>query len=92
MKVLFGLALRQTTGFVESLLRAHRAGLGGAGLQHPVPAPEDLGRDIPYRGSQGQLHLLIDSTGIRAEGEGGWHARKHGGPKRRLWRKIHLMH
>jgi hypothetical protein len=36
------------------------------------------------------LHLLIDSTGIKVEGEGEWHARKHGGPKRRVWRKIHL--
>ena len=25
---------------------------------------------IPYRGSQGPLHLLIDSTGIKLEGEG----------------------
>ncbi len=45
---------------------------------------------IPYRGSAGPLHLLIDSTGIKAEGEGEWNARKHGGPKRRLWRKIHI--
>ena len=34
--------------------------------------------------------MLIDSTGIKAEGEGEWHARKHGGAKRRVWRKIHL--
>src|SRR6056297_2635568 len=34
----------------------------------------------------------MDSTGIKAEGEGEgeWHARKHGGAKRRLWRKIHI--
>jgi hypothetical protein len=32
----------------------------------------------------------VDSTGIEVEGEGEWHARKHGGPKRRVWRKIHL--
>jgi hypothetical protein len=31
------------------------------------------------------VHLLIDSTGIKVEGEGEWHARKHGGPKRRVW-------
>ncbi|CTQ32653.1 Transposase DDE domain protein [Jannaschia rubra] len=33
-----------------------------------------------------------DSTGIKVEGEGEgeWHARKHGGPKRCVWRKIHL--
>ena len=88
MKVLFGMALRQTTGFVESLLRL-------VGLDWTVPDVSTLSRrqktlavNIPYRGSKGPLHLLIDSTGIKVEGE--WHARKHGGPKRRIWRKIHL--
>lgn len=33
---------------------------------------------------------MIDSTGIKAAGEGEWNARKHGGPKRRLWRKVHI--
>ena len=90
MKVLFGMALRQTTGFVESLLRL-------VGLGWSVPDFSTLSRrqktlavNIPYRGSRGPLHLLIDSTGIKVEGEGEWHARKHGGPKRRVWRKIHL--
>lgn len=46
--------------------------------------------DIPYRGGNGPLHLLIDSTGIKAEGEGEWNARKHGGTKRRIWRKVHI--
>ena len=45
---------------------------------------------IPYRGSPGSLHLLIDRTGIEAEGEGERNARKHGGSKRRLWREIHI--
>lgn len=90
MKVLFGMALRQTTGFVESLLRL-------VGLDWDVPDFSTLSRrqrtlavNIPFRGSQGPLHLLIDSTGIKVEGEGEWNARKHGGPKRRVWRKIHL--
>lgn len=90
MKVLFGMALRQTTGFVESLLRL-------VGLDWTVPDFSTLSRrqkalavNIPYRGSKGPLHLLIDSTGIKVEGEGEWHARKHGGPRRRVWRKIHL--
>jgi hypothetical protein len=46
--------------------------------------------NIPYRGSDGPLHLLVDSTGIKVEGEGEWNARKHGGSKRRVWRKIHI--
>ena len=33
---------------------------------------------------------MIDSTGIKVEGEGEWNTRKHGGAKRRVWRKIHL--
>lgn len=45
---------------------------------------------IPYRGGKGPLNLLIDSTGIKAEGEGEWNARKHGGSTRRIWRKIHI--
>ncbi len=90
MKVLFGLALRQTTGFVESLLRP-------MGLDWAVPDFSTLSRrqkalkvNIPYRGSDGSLHLLVDSTGIKVEGEGEWNARKHGGTKRRVWRKIHI--
>ena len=90
MKVLFGMPLRQTTGFVESLLRL-------AGLDWKVPDFSTLCRRqktlsvaIPYRGGTGPLHLLIDATGIKAEGEGEWNARKHGGSKKRLWRKLHL--
>ena len=30
------------------------------------------------------------STGIKAEGEGEWNAGRHGGAKRRLWRKTHI--
>jgi hypothetical protein len=36
------------------------------------------------------LHLLIDATRIKAEGEGEWNARKHDGCKKRRWRKLHL--
>jgi hypothetical protein len=30
------------------------------------------------------------ARGIKVEGEGEWSARKHGGAKRRVWRKIHI--
>jgi hypothetical protein len=55
-----------------------------------MPTSENTERSLPYRGSTGPLNLLIDSTGIKAEGEGAWNARKHGGSKRRVWRKIHI--
>ena len=84
-------ALRQTSGFVESLLVL-------VGLNWKVPDFSTLCRlrqmalnvSIPYRGGSGPLHLLTDATGIKAEDEGEWNARKHGGSKKRLWRKLHL--
>jgi len=89
LKVLFSFALRQTTGFVESLLHL-------AGLTWSVPdfstlscRQKSLTVDIPYRGSDGPFHLLIDSTGLKVEGEGEWHRRKHGRSKRLIWRKPH---
>jgi len=90
LKVLYGMPMRQTTGFVQSLLRL-------VGLDWAVPDFSTLCRrqktlnfSLPYRGGTGALNLLIDSTGLKAEGEGEWNARKHGGPKRRIWRKIHI--
>ena len=54
MKVLFGMALRQTTGFVESLLAL-------IGLNWEVPDFNTLSRrqktlavNVPYRGSRGR--------------------------------------
>ncbi len=83
MKLLFSMALQQTTGFVEGLLRL-------TGLAWSVPnfstlsrRPKTMKVNFPYRGSEGPPHLLIDSTGIKVEGEGEWNARNHGGPKRR---------
>lgn len=82
--------MRQTTGVVENLLRL-------AGLNWPVPDFRTLCRrssgrivQIPYRPSTGALHLLIDSTGIKAAGVGDWSARKHGASRRRQRRKVHL--
>jgi len=90
LKVLFSLPLRHTTGFVESLLHL-------VGLNWSVPDFSTLCRHqktlsvaIPYKGSARPLHLLIDSTGIKTEGEGEWNARRHGGSKHRLWRKIQI--
>jgi hypothetical protein len=77
LQVLFGLPLWQTTGFAQSLLRL-------VGLDWAAPDFSTLCRrqktlkvSLPYCGSKGPLNLLIDSTGIKAEGEGEWNARKH---------------
>ena len=90
IKGLFGLALRQAIGFVQSLLQL-------AGLDWPVPdystvcrRQKHLSVTIPYRASRAGLHLLVDSTGIKMLGEGEWKTKKHGADYRRQWRKVHL--
>jgi hypothetical protein len=75
LKVLFGMPLRQTTRFGQSLLQL-------VGLDWAAPdfstlrcrqGPLNVG--LLYYGSKGPLNLLTASTGIIAEGE--WNARKH---------------
>lgn len=90
LKALFGLPLRQTTGTVASLLDL-------VGLDWPVPDISTLCRrqkhltvHIRSRPSTGALHLLIDRTGVKAEGYAEWSAKKHGPSKPRGWRKVHL--
>ena len=81
-KVRFGMALRQTTGFVESLL--HRIG-----LNWEVPDFGTLSRrqktlvvNIPRRASKRPLHLLIDIEPVSATGSSE-PARGHQGRGRR---------
>jgi hypothetical protein len=90
LKVLFGLALRQVTGLVASLLKL-------AKLDWPVPDYTTLCRrqktlavTVGGLPSSGGLHLLVDSTGIKMTGEGEWKTRKHAASCRRQWRRVHL--
>ncbi|VDC27790.1 hypothetical protein PARPLA_02461 [Rhodobacteraceae bacterium THAF1] len=66
MKVLFGMALRQTTGFVESLLRLSGLGWSVPDFSTLSRRQKSLAVNIPYRGSEGPLHLLIPSRDITA--------------------------
>ncbi|MBP7647202.1 MAG: IS5 family transposase [Comamonas sp.] len=90
LKNLFGFALRQTTGLVQSVLQL-------CDLSWPVPdfstlcrRQLDLNVQVPYTRSQAGLHLLVDSTGIKFLGEGEWKCKKHGSERRRQWRKLHI--
>ncbi len=84
--------LRQTTGFVESLLVL----LGCKEFQ--VPDYSTLCRrqgSLPVTVSQvweggKKIDIAIDSTGLKVYGEGEWKVRKYGATKRRTWRKLHI--
>ncbi|MBF9252252.1 IS5 family transposase [Pontibacter sp. 172403-2] len=84
--------LRQSTGFVSSLL----AMLGRG--EYAVPDYTTLCRRqlcLPVEVSKAltgnnKLDIAIDSTGLKVYGEGEGKVRKHGVSKRRTWRKLHI--
>ena len=71
-KVLFGMPLRKTTGFVQSLLRLIGLDWSGRNFSTLCRRQKTLNVSLPYRGGTGPLNLLIDSTGIKTECEGEW--------------------
>jgi hypothetical protein len=90
MRMVFGLALRQTGGLIGSVT-------GLLGLDLAVPDHSTLSRraktlEVPplRRTGSGPLHLLVDSTGLKLGGAGEWLVEKHGTKTRRAWRKLHI--
>ena len=89
LRAVFRLALRQTEGLIGSILQL-------LGLDLGVPDHSTLSRraetlEVPRPpGGREPVHLLVDSTGLRLCGPGGWLEEKHGSKRRRAWRVLHL--
>jgi IS5 family transposase len=90
LRAVFRLALRQSEGLIGSIMRM-------LGIDLPVPDHTTLSRRAcglsvqrPRRMGTGDLHLIVDSTGLKLRGAGEWLFEKHGTAKRRSWRKLHI--
>ena len=92
LRRLLNLPLRQAQGFVESLWPL-------MGLEEVLAVPDystlsrrqgTLKVALPVQPTDGPMHLVVDSTGLKVYGEGEWTARQHGASTRRTWRKLHL--
>ncbi len=89
LRAVFHLPLRATQGMARSVFDL-------MGLDLAVPHYSTLCRraatarvELPRR-SEGPVHLVLDSTGMKVYGEGEWKVRQHGYSKRRTWLKLHL--
>lgn len=81
--------LRQTEGFVSSIVRLR-------GIPVEVPDFSTLSRrggkiavDLSTM-TKGHVIAIMDSTGLKVYGEGEWKVRKHGYSKHRTWMKMHI--
>ena len=90
LRLVFGLAWRQTEGLLGSVLSL-------MGLDLEVPDHTTLSRrtaglevDLGAGPWSRPVHVVVDSTGVGLFGEGEWAAAKWGGRGRRGWRKLHV--
>jgi hypothetical protein len=90
LRVVFRMALRQTEGLIGSIMRM-------LDIDLPVPDHTTLSRracGLPVQSRSrirsSELHLIVDSTGLKLRGAGEWLLEKHGTAKRRAWRKLHI--
>ena len=91
LRTVFHLPLRQTEGFIASLIVLMDLSLKTP--DHTTLSRRNRDVEVPRLagGHDGPLHLVIDSTGLKIFGDGEWQAHKHKtSSKRRRWRKLHL--
>jgi len=91
LRAVFRLPLRQTEGFLDSLLRM--MGLNLKAPDHTTLSRRNQIVEVPplTRAHDGPIHLIVDSTGLKILGSGEWNTHKYkASKKRRDWRKLHI--
>ena len=83
MRVLLKLPLRQTQGFIQSLLDLMQLALATPDYSTLSRRQGSLAVVLPTRCPDTPMHLVVDSTGLKVYGEGEWKVRQHGWTKRR---------
>jgi len=90
VRELLRLPYRQTEGFIRGILGLIQEGLTVPDFTSAAKRAAKLGIELPVIPRQGNVDVILDSTGLKVFGEGEWKVRQHGPSKRRTWRKLHL--
>lgn len=92
LRAIYHLPLRGTEGLVRSLIRLSDLPLKAPDYTTLCLRQKKLRIRLPqYRSRTAEnLHIVVDSTGLKIFGEGEWKVRQHGYSQRRTWRKLHL--
>lgn len=87
----FHLPLRQTEGFLASILKRIGSNRKAPDFSTLSIRGETLSITMRARSIRKEpLHIVIDSTGAKVYGEGEWKVRQHGWSKHRTWKKLHI--
>ena len=90
IRQLFNLRLRQTQGFVTSILKIMKIDLEVLDYTTLARRVRGLKIDFVANKPRGPINLILDSTGIKVIGEKEWMKHKHGTKQRKIWRKLHI--
>ena len=92
-RLLYRQALRQTEGFINSLLKLMDLDLispDHTTLSRRSQTLKELQEQLKKVQKKESIHILIDSTGLKIYGAGEWEEAKHGKGRRKGWMKLHL--
>ena len=90
LRLVFRLPLRQTEGFLRSVLALMRTDLEAPDHTTLSRRSQHLDLALDRIPAQRPVHLIVDSTGLSIVGEGEWAAVKHGNRGTRGWKKLHF--
>jgi hypothetical protein len=90
LKILFKLPLRAAQGLAMDLIEIMKLDLSCPNYSTLSRRAKTLKIDLGVRKTEGPIHLLVDTTGVKVAGEGEWKTRKWGAEYRRTWIKLHL--
>ncbi len=90
LRLVFRLPLRQTEGFLRSVLALMRTDLEAPDHTTLSRRSQHLDLALDRIPAQRPVHLIVDSTGLSIVGEGEWAAAKHGNRGKRGWKKLHF--
>ena len=90
LRLVFGLPLRQTEGFVRSVLALMGADLDAPDHTTLSRRGQQLAVMLRRIPATDPIHLIVESTDLSIVGQGAWAAATHGGHGERRWKKLYL--
>lgn len=91
LRKIYHLPYRQAEGFVSSILWIMGSQIKAPNYSVICRRSKSLQiEDELAKIKDGNIHVVVDSTGLKVYGEGEWKVRQHGYGKHRTWRKIHI--
>lgn len=90
IRKVYHLKLRQTEGFINSLIQIMQVNLEVPDYSTLSRRAGKLNISLGNFKDNGNIDIVVDSTGLKVYGEGEWKVRKHGWSKHRTWRKLHI--